>query len=865
MKTTSIGAAFCFAAILCSNTSAQTSNTVPPSGENQSGDDTVALSAFLVTATGSVQPQSRLKSALSITSINPTMIQQSGARGLAELLRAVPSLYFEPSAGEVGGPVISRGVGSGFSLGKYVGVLEDGMPVVSEQAGSFLAGDIYSRNSLWIEGIEGLTGGSSGVFMSNAPLGSVNFISREGTQSLHGEYKLEIGDYGLMRNDAWVAGPLSTNTTFAVGAMYRISDGIRDPGYKADAGGQIAANLRHNFASGNGHIKVSARHLDDRAALYFPLPLTGAPSDPQTIPGGPDINKGATTSQDTRFFTLPDSPMGPISWDQANSTKNKMTAIGGEFEYVISDFLRIQNRLRYASIDRSSTLNAFGTTTSLQSIANTLARNTLVPSSTWNAALGTDGNYRFRLSSPGSGGTVVAASAADAARLNGNGLGNLTGYWVAAAEIEDLQEDIRLISSFNDDRTTFTAAVYMKSYDEKRLWQQNQELVEISPALRRLDVTYLDAVTGAAIGTYTYNGVTQAGTVYRNGTAEAREISPYFNLTHLVGRFSLDAGVRFLNFDYEGSTEGTKNYDLNSYVQTSGIAALSRGVFGNGIYTGARAEMEGENYTAGLNYEVAKNFALFARYSKGPRMPNAGDVVIANGTGDTTPRALEKITQYEAGLKYGGSNLALFLTAFSTEQRDVLANGLVLDQNGNTIQQSFTYGLDVQGVEIEGTWVPVRGLSIDLRGTVQEPKYVSPQRVNVGTTGSPVYVSIDGMQPTRTPKLFGSISASYTFPEWELGRLTVNAAYNHTGSRPGNQQALPDLLTLASFEEVGAGFSFTFKRNLVFRTQVSNLLNGTGITEFDPRLSAGSTVIPPYFNARPLQPRTVVSSLTYRF
>ncbi len=861
-----LGRLTCLLAVVPGLLVAQTQPAALTTPTGQDEIPVVALDPFKVTtSTGSVQPQSRMESALAITKLDPGMIQQSGARTLVEVLRAIPGFYFEPSAGEVGGPVATRGIGAGQSLGRYAAVLEDGMPVISEQSGSFIAADLYTRNSLWISGVEGLRGGSSGVFTSNAPLGSINFVGREGTPAYHGEYKIEVGDYGLIRNDLWVAGPLSPHTTFAVGALYRVSDGIRDPGYKADRGGLVNFNVRHQLPNDKGHLKLSFKGIDDRTASYFPLPLTGSISDPQTIPGGPDINSGATTSSDMRHLTLPNSPMGPINWDLANGSWNKMHRADAELELRLTDSLKVQNRTRFTSVDRSSTLHAFGTTTTLQSIANSLAASNVVPASTWAAARLADGNYNFRLTLPGQNGAVAAANPAAAATLNGNGLGNLTGYWMSAAEVDDFQNDLRLTATLNDARTSLTAALYVKSYKEMRLWQQNQELIGISPDFKRLDLTFLDATTNTAIGTYTYNGISRAGTLYRHGTAEAEEVSPYVNLTHKMGAFSLDAGARFMDFEYAGETEGTRAYDLNSYTQTSGIAALSSATFGTGNYTTASAAGRKTAFTAGLNYEFSPQFAAFGRYSNGPRMPNGGDLVIANGVGNVTPRAVENLVQYELGLKYGTSKLAVFVTAFFTQQRDVIANGLVLDQNGNTVQQSFNFGLDVPGIELETTWAPVRGLTIDLRGAVQRPEYVSPQRVNVATAASPVYVAIDGLQPTRTPKLYGSLNASYTFPEFSWGRLTANASYSYTGDRPGNQQALPERAILSSFDEVGLGASLAFKNSFVLRLQVANLFNGTGITEFDPRLAAGSITIPPYFNARPLLPRTIVSSLTYKF
>lgn len=841
--------------------------TGPTPAQTNPTKDTANESVYVLekmVAVGSIKPQSRLDSPLAISTIDRAKIDAMAPRSVAELMKAIPGLYIESSGGEANNVLAVRGVGAGNGFGKYAAMLEDGLPVVSEADTSFSAADNYTRVSTWIANVEGLRGGSSGVFTTNAPLGTVNFIGRDGTAGPAGEYKLEFGDFGLIRNDAWFSGPIDPRTTFAIGGFYRIDDGIRDPGYKSNKGGQLTFALRHQFRDDRGYFKVTGKAFNDRTAFLLPIPLTGDTANPRSIPGGPSLHDGATASPDTRFFLFPNSPVGPIEHDLADGIQVRLGYIGTELQVKLNDHLTIENRNRYTDVSKSWNANPFSTATSLQSIANGLATSGNVPASAWASALGADGNYRFRLTAPGQGGAVVAADAAAAASLNGNGLGDLMNHWKSSADFKDFQNDLRLVGNFNDGNTTASAGLYLKNNQEKKLWQWQTMLIDISPSYRRLDLSFVNATTGAVVGQYTYAGVTQAGSFYRRGTAEIEEVTPYFAVTHTAGKLILDAGARFMNLDYDGSYETFGKFDLNTFAPISATPspALMNATFGSGRYNTTHASENKVAYTAGANYTFGGQQAVFARYSSSPRLSNS-DIIIQNGdgsvSGDTTPANIERITQYEAGYKFGGKRLAAFLTFFYARQRNIANSGFQI-VNGVAVPVSFTTGLNSPGVELDATWNPVRSLSIDVRGTVQRPKIVTPGLVNIGGT----LTSLDGLTPTRTPKVYGSISGTYTLAETALGRPAVTVSVAHTGSRPTNQEANPNAIPLSAFTEVSAGFSLTFRQDFTFRLQVSNLFDSAGLTEGDPRQAAGSGQSA-YFNARPILPRSLVSSITYRF
>jgi outer membrane receptor protein involved in Fe transport len=98
-----------------------------------------------------------------------------------------------------------------------------------------------------------------------------------------------------------------------------------------------------------------------------------------------------------------------------------------------------------------------------------------------------------------------------------------------------------------------------------------------------------------------------------------------------------------------------------------------------------------------------------------------------------------------------------------------------------------------------------------------------------------------------------------------LGTLSVNASYQYTGKRfadLANSEPSP----LKAFNETVLGVAFTTKNRFTLRVSVNNVFNQEGLSEGDPR--TGQNILDPSvstFNARPILPRTITGTVSYRF
>jgi len=102
------------------------------------GLDAMGLDEVVVT--GTVNPKSKLKSSVSISTLRPNDIAGSTPRTTAEIFRMIPGVRSESSGGEGNTNIAVRGVPISAGGSKYLQLQEDGLPI-------FMFGDIAFATS----------------------------------------------------------------------------------------------------------------------------------------------------------------------------------------------------------------------------------------------------------------------------------------------------------------------------------------------------------------------------------------------------------------------------------------------------------------------------------------------------------------------------------------------------------------------------------------------------------------------------------------------------------------------------------------------------------------------------------------------
>ena len=233
-----------------------------------------------IVITGVANPKAKIKSSVSITTLDVKQVEQSAPRSTAEIFRSIPGIRSESSGGEGNSNISVRGVPISSGGSKYLQIQEDGLPVLLFGDIAFATADIFTRFDGNTAKIEAIRGGSASTLSSNSPGGIINFISKTG-KTEGGMIRTSFGlDYNNFRTDVDYGTKIGEGLYFHAGGFYRAGEGVRKTGSTSNNGGQVKFNLTKEFE--NGKITVYAKFLNDRAAAYMPMPVkvTGTNSNP---------------------------------------------------------------------------------------------------------------------------------------------------------------------------------------------------------------------------------------------------------------------------------------------------------------------------------------------------------------------------------------------------------------------------------------------------------------------------------------------------------------------------------------------------------------------------------------------------------
>jgi outer membrane receptor protein involved in Fe transport len=268
--------------------------------------------------------QRRQQAAFAVTTIDRPVIDQLAPSSTAEVLKLVPGLTVETSGGKNGANIFVRGYPSGGDA-EYVTFQSEGVPFFPPATLSFLENSQLYQMDETVQRVEAVRGGTGALFASGQPGVTVNLVQREGGAHREGLIKTTLISDGETRADGYISGPLGPHTGAMIGGYLTRGDGIRSPGFDADRGGQITANLRQDL--GTGSLLVFGRYLNDRSQWLLPIPLQQNGQSISAYPGF-DAGHGTLAGPDTRRGTLGDG----TRYDLADGRGARIVQLGGNLE-----------------------------------------------------------------------------------------------------------------------------------------------------------------------------------------------------------------------------------------------------------------------------------------------------------------------------------------------------------------------------------------------------------------------------------------------------------------------------------------------------------------------------------------------------
>lgn len=595
-----------------------------------------ALQMNRVVVTGTAGGTSKLKSSVSVSTLEADTIAQAVPTSAADVLRSVPGVRAESSGGEGNANMTVRGVPISAGGSRYVQMQEDGLPVLQSGDFNFATPDAWVRIDGGLSHLEVVRGGSASTLATNAPGGIINFIGKTGEQAGGGFGLTQGVDHRSSRFDADYGGTLAPRTRFFVGGFYRVGEGVRETGITSEKGGQLRANITREFD--RGYLRLSFKHLDDRTPTALPVPVR--------VVGGHVAAIDGIDPRTASFYSpywVPDVTLDKNNRQAAHDVNSGMrvrsNAVGLEGQVELGNGWTLTERLR-----KSNNSGRF--------IGVFAANN------------GSEGNYLFA-TGPRTGQAYV---------------GRAFGAVVFNTGIDDagsIMSDTKLARTFrlaDGARVTATAGMYAANQDLGLTWNFNEYLMQATddrPALLQTAST-TPGLVGPAFGACCSRAV----------DVQYRYRSPYLNLGYEAGPLNVDASVRH---DRQ-SAGGTAN--IATAAQRYEPATAQRVDYG----------LSHNSYSVGANYRLSAGLALFARASEGVAF-NADRILFGTPLDGSTPISLNTVRQLEGGAKWRRGALSAFVTAFHARTRETnyevttqASSANTYDAKGVEIETAWRHG-----------------------------------------------------------------------------------------------------------------------------------------------------------------------------
>lgn len=701
------------------------------------GHNDVDLEEIIVT--GVSLPTTKMKSSVSVSSLDPVQIEFAAPNSSADALREIPGIHSEASAGEGNTNVTVRGIPISAGGSRYVGFQEDGLPVLLNGDYAFVTPDMYLKIDGALDHIEAVRGGAASVLASNSPGAIINFISKAGTEE-GGSVAVSRGlNFDETRYDFDYGQHLSEHTRFFVGGFFRDGNGPRNGDVPIENGGQIKANITQDIGDDGSFIRMSYKHLDDRSPLDMPVAFglsnsNPTKANPATIEAYPGIDPRTAS-----YY----SPYWP-----------SITARNAD------------NNLTVSNLNSGLTVReeALG----LQA----------------HIALGHEWilDESFRKSAK-SGSFLVAyptgAPIAQAAAGTVYAAGPNQGKPYTGAEIELAAFD----ASLDDLGSTVNSLKLSRSFDFAGAgslnaivgWDTNSQMISVDQNLPH----YLFTASGNQ--PVPLVGLNAAGIqsdssgllpIANGWGVTDRQIqydmsSPYLTVGYEVAQLNLDAGVR-------DDVEKVTGFQSNAGSPAAGTP-FTPGVFPSIATNDVHYRRSNTAYSVGGNYRLTSDLAVFARYSDGASfnvVERMGGPFIGGA-----PIPINTVKQTELGVKWRQGDFNSFITFFKadTDEGNYDLTTQILSQNTYT----------AKGVEIESSY---RWGGFNVSGGFTY--------TDASITGSndPTIV---GDQPHRLAKYIYQLTPSYTVAAFTVGGSLIGTAKSFGDDQ--NTIVQPSFYTMSLF------------------------------------------------------------------
>ena len=291
--------------------------------------DESGLETIVVTGVASSEGVRKLEASYNIVTANEAEIREANPKSTADLLKISPGMWPESTGGQTGANIEIAGFPGGGDA-PYFTTLLMGSPLYGMPTLSFFETTSIFRLDDTVRGVEILQGGPSVVFAGGQMGATANFLLKTGSEDTSGSLGLTYGDENLYRVDGFVGFPLAEGWYGSVGGFWRTSDGVRDPQFSADEGGQLTATLKHEGEQ--SELVLYARYLDDKNQFITPIPVIQRGTDNFSAYPGFDPLTATYNSEAIQHVRLDGYPNGGTEADLAEGRGAQMWFVGANYD-----------------------------------------------------------------------------------------------------------------------------------------------------------------------------------------------------------------------------------------------------------------------------------------------------------------------------------------------------------------------------------------------------------------------------------------------------------------------------------------------------------------------------------------------------
>ncbi len=793
-----------------------------------------------VIVTGVFDKRSRMSSSVAISTLNAKQISQLAPTSAADLLRNVPGVYVNNARGEIANTVYSRGISansidnaSGYY---YVSLQEDGLPV-SNASGT----DNYLRADITIERLEAVRGGTASIVGANAPGGIFNYISKTGGKTFAGEVRAKVGLEGDGKNPYYRAdlnfgGPLSKDgsVTYNIGGFYRRSNGARYPGYPSNNGGQLKANILKTYKSGS--LKFYAKFLDDKNAQAEFIPSQGW-DNPKVMTG-----LSTTDSYNLPAFSMqiPVNNTGTATFNSKDKYHNRDKTIGLSWSHNLGTGWTFKNDGRFSSKHTTGSVPAVVTPFSTESVVFYGLPHLL--------QTGKFGTYTFTDKVNGQelgtisvipGPTGISFIPGPNNNFPGENIQRNSLFFLPLFYQDNTAKEFTDQFSFSKklEKMTFNFGGFFANSKVTRVGGQEDDGVGVGTLQDKphlVDIKLHGLFDSQDYQITDANGFMDVG---RGGitTSEGTKRQLALFLGHnwdLTSKLNLDWGLRYESTRISGFnipvTRDAKENDpawggrdgnpLTVYDNGGGIAGTPLN-FDKTVHT--------FSFSAGLNYRINNETAVYARYSDGNKAPEIGNYFAATAPNliSSLNTEAQRIQQFEVALKVKKSNLSLNITPFYSLLSNVPNLQFAFtDSTGSNYNPEIQYAkYRSYGVEFEGNYAFSSSFSIRAQATVQHSTATS-YKTWISSGKAPQFDQLQdfsGNENDNNAKLMFSISPTYT-----TNKFYASVTYNYLGSRQAN---IPNAFKMPAFGQVDLSMGYDVSKKVALQFNINNVFNKYGV------------------------------------